>query len=185
MIAAAVLAAGESRRFDGIKAIALWQGEPLVRRVARIAREGGCDPIWIVTGAHQEQVCAACDLPDVKFVQNPQWSSGIGSSVAIAARQALEHSSTSALLLLTVDQIRLDVAVVERLVESFNTGNRGIVACRYGGTVGIPAIFDREHFQPLTKLSGSRGAKSYLQNRSRVIDWEHGAEDADRRLPER
>ena len=138
-----------------------------------------------MTGAHADAVRAACDLPDVKFVQNSNWESGVGSSIALAAERANERSSVEALLLLTVDQFRLERPVVRRLLDRFDAENGGIVASRYAGTVGVPAIFGREHFEALGQLSGDRGAKTYLQNRSVLIDWAEGAEDADRHLPER
>ena len=50
-----LLAAGEGRRYGGIKQLADIQGEPMVRRAARAALGHGV-PVVVVLGAHAEQV---------------------------------------------------------------------------------------------------------------------------------
>ena len=54
-------------------------------------------------------------------------------------------------------------ALLNRLVEVFETGERGIVASSYAETVGAPALFARSHFSELSALRGDRGAKSVLE----------------------
>ncbi len=51
------------------------------------------------------------------------------------------------------------------LIEVFEGGEHGIVACAYAGTLGAPVLFARRYFGELTALSGDRGAKPILEAR--------------------
>jgi molybdenum cofactor cytidylyltransferase len=83
-----------------------------------------------------------------------------------------------------VDQPRIHTALLDRLIEVFEDGEREIVACAYAETVGAPALFSRRHFAELTALSGDRGAKSLLEARAAEvarIPFPEGAIDLDTR----
>ena len=75
-VAGILLAAGEGRRLGQPKALVEIGGEPLARRGVALLRDGGAAPIVVVTGA------VAVDLPGVLAVHNPDWRSGMGSSLA-------------------------------------------------------------------------------------------------------
>ena len=57
-----------------------------------------------------------------------------------------------------------------------------MVACEYGGNVGVPALFDRELFDELMGLEGDQGARAVLESgpdQVARIAWPAGAEDVD------
>jgi len=64
------------------------------------------------------------------------------------------------------------------LIETFTTERRA-VGSRYDGSIGVPAIFPRAHFDRLYALEGDRGAKSLLRGDVVAIDWPDGAVDVD------
>ena len=53
-------------------------------------------------------------------------------------------------------------AVINNLVMAFRSNSKGIVASKYSGTVGVPALFGREYFAALAALSGAAGAKQII-----------------------
>jgi CTP:molybdopterin cytidylyltransferase MocA len=185
MIAACVLAAGGSRRFGATKQLEQVGDESWVRRTARLAREAGCAPVLVVTGADADRVSAALDgLPGVETVHHPGWRGGMGSSIAAGVRALGRREPCSGVLLLTCDQLALDREILERLLEAFDGTPRGVAASAYAGTVGIPVVFGRGWLPRLAELDGDRGAKGLLLEDPGLrtdVDWPAGAEDRDRR----
>lgn len=189
MILGAILAAGRSSRFGSPKQLAEIDGEPLVLRVARQLQAGGCDRVGVVVGAYVEPVVEAlAPLSDVKILKNSDWEEGIASSIRCAAQYALERPELDGLALFTVDQWRLDRALVKRMLQRFEGDSATIVTARYAGTVGIPALFGRDHLAALSGLVGDVGAKKVIVEngpRALTIDWPQGAEDCDLHPPRR
>jgi molybdenum cofactor cytidylyltransferase len=52
--------------------------------------------------------------------------------------------------------------VIAQLVAAQHASGRNIVAARYAGRHGAPALFLREHFATLTHLTGEEGARNLL-----------------------
>ena len=95
-VAGVLLAAGEGSRFGRPKALVELNGQTLAERGVRLLRAGGADPILVVTGA------ADVSLPGTDIVFNPDWRTGMGSSLRAAlraldsppdSRRALDSSS--------------------------------------------------------------------------------------------
>ncbi|MGH9456538.1 MAG: nucleotidyltransferase family protein [Thermoanaerobaculia bacterium] len=159
-VAAVVLAAGGSRRMGQPKVLIEIDGETLVRRAARRAREAGCDPVFVIAGAGAEAVAAAVSGLDVRVVENRDWSRGIGSSIATGARAATEERAAAVLVVLA-DQPDVEPAHLGRLIAAFRAGHDR-AGTTYGDATGVPAIFGAAWFPSLCRLDGDRGAKDLL-----------------------
>ncbi len=121
-IAAIILAAGASTRLGTPKQLVLYQGEPLLRRVARSALEAGASPVLVVLApafhpstqpqkrldrsAHTAiQTSPSSTIPDlstqalaglpVTLVANPDHDSGMGSSLRAGMAALLARASRS------------------------------------------------------------------------------------------
>lgn len=177
---AAVLAAGESQRFGRSKVLESLQGETLVRRAARLAREVCGDRSILVVGHEGTAVSAAAgDAPQFVIV-NDRYEDGIGSSIALAAK-AVSHVA-DALLLLLADQPLVTAGHLRALIAHWDGADAAIVATAFSGTTGPPVLFPRSAFTALGKLSGDQGAKALLQNPEfdlRAIPFEDAAIDID------
>lgn len=172
-----VLAAGGSRRLGSPKQLLSWQGRSLVRRAVDAALGAGCQPVYVVVGCRGPEVSAELSDADVVIVSNPAWEEGLSTSIAAGVRAATATAHPDALLLLLVDQPHVSAAVLECLLAAFDGG---IAASRYGGTLGVPAVFGRHHFQALAHLSGDRGARSLLESAGVcAVDFEAGVVDID------
>lgn len=162
-IAALILAAGASRRLGRPKQLLALDGTPLVRLAVERASESHCDGVFVVVGAHRERVLAALAGLEIELVENSSWERGIGGSIHAGVR-ALDGSSTpySAVLIMTVDQYRVSPLHLNRLCEHYDAGH-DVVASRYSGTVGIPALFGESYFPALRTLEQGQGAKAILR----------------------
>jgi molybdenum cofactor cytidylyltransferase len=158
MIALAVLAAGASRRYGSPKQLALIDGETLLHRAARVAATWASRRddrrAFVVLGAHLIDV-------DLEVVINPHWEEGLSTSIHAAVHAARD---AEALLIMLCDQPGVTADDLERITRV----DAPIVAASYDGTVGVPALFQRAHFDALLALRGDHGAKPLLENAATV-----------------
>jgi CTP:molybdopterin cytidylyltransferase MocA len=59
------------------------------------------------------------------------------------------------------DQPHFSTTVIAKLVASI-TVDKTIASARYGGRLGVPALFSRVHFKELRTLKGAEGARQIL-----------------------
>ena len=154
-IAGVLLAAGEGSRLGGPKALVEVAGTRLVDRGVALLRDGGTAPVVVVTGA--------VDVPllGVITVHNPDWRSGMASSLA-AGLGAVPADCTAAVIAL-VDQPLIGPDVVRRLVAAYLCGARVAVAS-YGGKLRNPVLLARDEWAGVLALAtGDVGARPYLR----------------------
>ncbi len=163
MLSIVIMAAGESRRFEGCKLLAHVDGVSMLHRTTMVARELVDSPmqIFAVTGAWHEEIQQAQDrgeIVDVSLFYNPDWEQGLGNSIAFAVKQLPDE--TDQLLILLADQVAIKPEELEHLSK---TAEGSDIACAiYSGKRGVPAVFSRKVFPMLSELKGDRGAKDLL-----------------------
>jgi CTP:molybdopterin cytidylyltransferase MocA len=154
-VAGVLLAAGEGKRLGTPKALVELGGRRLVDRGADLLREGGTAPVLVVTGA------VAVTVPGVTLVPNPDWRTGMGSSLAAGLR-ALPGDCAAAVIAL-VDQPLIGPEVVRRLLAAYRAGAELAVAT-YDGRVRNPVLLARGHWAGvLAAAEGDAGARPYLR----------------------
>ena len=143
----------------------MYEGEPLVRRIAAAAVEAGADPVVVVLGANWEMIAPALlGLASVATALNLEWSKGLASSLTTGLSTLFALTPCDAVLVTLADQPLVDAAALRLLIAAFD-GERRIVASAYDDTVGVPAVFGREHLDALMHLTGDAGAGSWLRGR--------------------
>ncbi len=179
-IFAAVLAAGTSSRFGSTKQLAKFSGEPLAARACRAAVGAFGVRTALVVGHARHAVAQAC-MPFPGFlVVNDEFASGLGASLARAAR-ALGHVA-DALVVVLADQPLVTTAHLSALAARWSGRPDGIVATRFSDTLGPPCLFGRASFSELASLSGDAGARGVLTDRRfelREVRFEPAAVDID------
>jgi nicotine blue oxidoreductase len=150
-----LLAAGEGKRLGTPKALVELGGRRLVDRGADLLRDGGTAPVLVVTGA------APVTVPEVVLVPNPDWRTGMGSSLAAGLR-ALPGECTAAVIAL-VDQPLIGAGVVRRLIAAHQTGAELVVAA-YHARARNPVLLARRHWAGvIAAATGDTGARPYLR----------------------
>ncbi len=148
----AVLAAGLSSRFGGNKLETKCLGKPLGRWVLDAVQDAGVGPGAIVTGPE-----GATFARDWRALVNPDPERGLGSSLAIAARAALDEEANTLLVLLA------DMPLVTAEYLSELAAARAPAATRQlDGRPGVPALLDRELLRQAATLTEDRGAGPLL-----------------------
>lgn len=153
-VAGLLLAAGEGRRFGGPKAEVELAGERLVDIGVRILTEGGCEAVVVVSGATELVV------PGAEVVANPDWASGMGSSLRTGLA-ALAAVRADAVVVMLVDTPWVSAAAVRRLVAS--AGGASAAIATYDGRRGHPVLLDTAVWPEVSDLAvGDVGAKAWM-----------------------
>ena len=182
-VAAVVLAAGGSIRFGKPKQLAIFHGEPLVRRIVTAAKDAGCAPVVVVVGASAAQITPALAGLPVSIIEHPNWSNGLGSSIAVGVMHAASITpDLDAAILLACDQPFVNAVMLRQLILVHRENKKPIVASAYAETLGVPALFDRSCFGDLLQLTGDSGAKGIILARRHDVapfDFPAAAVDID------
>jgi CTP:molybdopterin cytidylyltransferase MocA len=164
-VAGLVLAAGESRRLGRAKALLEIDGERLVDRAVRVLHEAGCTTVYVVTGAAPLGEVSAHASGPVTVIDNPEWPTGMGSSV----RRGLASVTEEAVVIMVVDTPGIGPAVVRRLIDAHSAGATAAVAT-YDGAPRNPVLLTREHFAAVSALAvDDVGARAYLATRPDIV----------------
>jgi molybdenum cofactor cytidylyltransferase len=182
-VGAIILAAGGSSRFGQPKPLLLFHGESFVRRAVRGAVEGGCACVIVVVGDAGDRIETELRKTSALIVKNLEWRRGLGTSIRCGLRHQLDlRPQLDAVVLLACDQPFVEARVITSLVAHWENSGKAIAACRYAGTLGIPALFDCACFESLLALPDASGAKTLIESRSGdvvQIEFEKGAIDID------
>jgi molybdenum cofactor cytidylyltransferase len=173
-----LLAAGASARFGSPKQLLPWNGTSLLRFSAEIALATPCRPVIVVLGCQAEACARELEGLPLTLVVNPEWSDGIGRSLAegVAALDARAPSLNGVLVMLA-DQPTVTSAILGQLLASWSPPKFPIAAIRYGEGCGVPAVFDRHYFPELRLLAGDRGARSLIfREKARVAAVDVGSD---------
>jgi nicotine blue oxidoreductase len=175
-VAGVLLAAGEGSRFGQPKALVEFGGQTLAERGVNLLRAGGADPILVVTGA------VPLELDGTLTVDNPQWRTGMGSSLR-AALQALTAAragagagagaaagaaagadrDVGAVVVALADQPLVGAEAVARLIAAHRDGASVAVAA-YDGQPRNPVLLAREHWpEVIETATGDQGARTFLR----------------------
>jgi CTP:molybdopterin cytidylyltransferase MocA len=172
-----VLAAGEGRRYGMPKALVPYDGRLLVQRAADTLRSAGCPHVVVVLGAQATQVLAAApDLPTP--VINPEWATGMGSSLR-AGLAALSGTPAEAAVVLLVDMPGVTPISVRRVAALTAPG--ALAMGGYGDRRGHPVLLGRDHWAGVARVAtGDKGARDYLRSHAvQVVDVADVADDQD------
>ncbi|MGH6789803.1 MAG: NTP transferase domain-containing protein [Pseudolabrys sp.] len=168
-IAAVVLAAGRSTRMGAInKLIAEMGGKPLVRIAAEQALASRASPVIVVTGHQKEKVEAALKGLNVRFVHNPDYAEGLGTSLK-AGIAAVPENADGAIVCLG-DMPQVDAALIDRLLATFDP-ERGalIVVPTIDGRRGNPVVWARRFFHELMGIGGDIGARHLIGSYAEAV----------------
>jgi CTP:molybdopterin cytidylyltransferase MocA len=154
-VAGVLLAAGEGKRLGTPKALVELGGRRLVDLGIDLLRDGGTAPVLVVMGAVRFSV------PGVLSVHNPDWATGMGSSLAAGLRALPENCAAAVIAL--VDQPLIGVDAVRRLIAAYLAGAEMVVAT-YHGKPRNPVLLARRHWAGVLEAAvGDAGARPYLR----------------------
>lgn len=164
-LAIAVLAAGQSRRFgEKDKLAAPFRGKLLGHHVCDALEGIAASHRWVITSREDHPCSVGWREAGFDIIVNGAAEQGMGSSVALAARQA-DQAGADALLLCLADMPLVPASHYAALVATLQTSDEcDIIASSGGETPMPPACFRSSRFAELMVLQGDSGARHLLQS---------------------
>jgi molybdenum cofactor cytidylyltransferase len=170
-VAIVILAAGSSSRMGRSKQLLEINGEPLLRRCARVALDVNQGPVIIVVGANERPHRDIVEDLPLHIISNHFWKTGMGSSIKTGLNYLLQVAPEAKGAILSVcDQPALSKQHLETLIQKFKGGKKKIIASSYSNANGVPVLFGRSFFSNLLLLGDEHGAKKILQQFPKEVD---------------
>jgi molybdenum cofactor cytidylyltransferase len=156
------------------KALLPWGYTTVLRQVIGEVRASGPGEVLLVTGSHREALLKETEPLDIATHHNPDWESGMGSSLASGVREVRgRYPQAGALLVVLVDQPLLSRGYLRRMRKEHGAYPDHIIASDYGVFAGVPALFPRRYWPDLEALGGDRGARGVIaahKGTCRILD---------------
>lgn len=165
MIAAIVLAAGKSERMGQPKALLTYRGVTFLDRILLAIENSEISETIVVVGHNREEIASQVRLGVV--VSNPDYESGMVTSLKVGIRALPDEASGAAIFL--VDHPMIDEKTINALVSRFEPGV--IIAPVYDGRRGHPVLFSRTVLYEILELPDTIGANAVVRRKpDRVIE---------------
>lgn len=177
-VAGLILAAGRAQRM-GIngphKLLAEFGGKPLIRRTAETLLASDAKRTAVVVGHRADELSAALSSLDILLVNNPDYLSGMASSI-VTGFSIPELTNVDGILVMLADMPLVTTDHINSLTGMFRSANGdAIIRSVCNGTQGNPIILPRSTYELVRGLKGDAGAKDIVAHfKSRVLDVEIG-----------
>ncbi|MBB4291468.1 molybdenum cofactor cytidylyltransferase [Rhizobium leguminosarum] len=174
-----VLAAGQARRMgEGRphKLLAEFNGVPLIRRSVMTALSSEATAVIVVTGHRKDDIEAALSGLDILTTHNPDYASGMASSLATGFSVQQARSADGVLVMLA-DMPGVSSGDLDRLISAFRqSSGQSIIRAASGGKRGNPVILPKSLFDEVLRLEGDVGARHLVETSGvPVVDVDIGS----------
>lgn len=158
MVTAVILAAGESRRMQTPKALLKVGKESFVECIARKSKEAGIGVVYIVTGAHRDEIQQHMSGKyDVDLIFNFRYPEGQLSSLKEGLRNL--PTGSNAALVWPVDLPLVKTETVKLLLKEQASGRKHLTIPTFNSRHGHPVIYDVHAIHSALSLRSSQTAK--------------------------
>jgi molybdenum cofactor cytidylyltransferase len=167
--AALVLAAGGSSRLGRPKQLLPWETTSLLGHVTAAVRTWPVDLVCVVLGSRASEVWEAVDLRFIEVVVNPEWESGMASSLRAGLCHLATLRNVEAAFIAMGDQPAIDDSVPGALVAVRSRTGLPAAAPVYRGVRSNPVLFERSLWPFLMTLDGDQGARRFLHDHPELV----------------
>lgn len=154
-----ILAAGESSRLGYPKQIAKYKDKTLLQFAIDAANGCEAHKRILVLGANRDEIKKTFPGSSIPNIPNPHFEKGMSSSLKIGLEYMLKFDPPDQVIIMLCDQPFVDAKILNKLIATQAKEGKGIVACGYSKTVGVPILFGKAYFKELMGLKGDEGAK--------------------------
>jgi molybdenum cofactor cytidylyltransferase len=161
MISAILLAAGESRRMGDFKQLLPLRGKTFVECCVDQLLATSLDEVIVVTGHRHLEVQQALAGRPVRFAFNPDYQSGMSSSILCGVRAL--NDSTSAILIALADQPQIQASLISKVIAAYQTERPLLVVPVYADRRGHPIILDARLRDEILALDPAQGLRQVVQ----------------------
>ena len=161
-VSAILLAAGESKRIGRQKLLLNLGDKTILEHSIDNLLGSKVSEVIVVLGYGAKETMPALASRPVKVMENHLYRQGMSTS--IIAGLCLTDSRASALMLYLADQPLIQPVIIDRLIEAFESGGKGIVVPVHMNKRGHPVIFSIRYKEELMKLKGDVGGREIIRS---------------------
>ena len=153
-----LLAAGNSKRFNGNKLLVIYKEKPIYMHIVEKVLDLKVNKIICVT--QYEEIKEALLNTNINVVMNDNSSLGISSSIKLGINF---DKNDDGYMFMVCDQPFISVQTLKSVIDNFINGDKGIVCVGCGDNKGNPVIFSKRYINELLSLEGDSGGKRILK----------------------
>lgn len=177
-----ILAAGNSSRMGEPKQLLPFEGKTFLQITIDAALGSQATSRIVVLGADKDEIKKTFRADSIPVIHNPNWEKGMASTMQKGLNYLTKYKGPDQVIILLCDQPFVDSAIIDALIEAQKTTGKGIVACKYSDTLGVPVLFTKTYYPEMLALKGSEGAKKLIYahlDDVAEVDYPKGAVDID------
>jgi CTP:molybdopterin cytidylyltransferase MocA len=160
-IAAIILAAGRSSRMGANKPLLPVGPSSVIERMVDTVSRAAIGDIIVVTGHDPDAIAPALTGRPARLVRNADYDRGMFSSVRTGAAALAEDAE--AFFVLPADCFLVRTEVLERLIEQFRGGGRGVLHPCCCGVRGHPPLLSARYRPALLRADDRQDLRGFLR----------------------
>ena len=164
MICAIVLAAGLSSRMGVQKLLLPFGGKTVIAHIIDQLLASNVDEVHVVVGHQAERISAELSVRAVSIVKNPNYKSGMLSSVRCGLQSLPEKCR--AVMVVLGDQPSITTGLIDQMLQSFAATEKNILVPLYKGKRGHPILFSSHYRDEILTQYGDVGLRGLLHGHS-------------------
>ena len=164
MICAIVLAAGLSSRMGVQKLLLPFGGKTVISHIIDQLLGSTVGEVHVVVGHQAERISAELSGRAVSIVNNPNYTSGMLSSVRCGLRNLPEKCR--AVMVVLGDQPSITTELIDQMLQSFAATEKSILVPLYKGKRGHPILFSSLYLDEILTQYGDVGLRGLLHGHS-------------------
>ncbi|MGZ3585046.1 MAG: nucleotidyltransferase family protein, partial [Ktedonobacterales bacterium] len=168
MIAAVILAAGQSKRMGQPKMMLPWHGTSVLGRVIEVFKAAGIEEAVVVTGGNREGAEQIAQSAEARTVFNEDYASQEMLSSLQAGLRALEPAAEAALIALG-DQPQIREDTIRVIVERYEQTHAPLVVPSYQMRRGHPWLVTRVMWEIIFGMRSPETPRDFLRKNGEGI----------------
>lgn len=161
MICAIVLAAGYSSRMGTQKLLLPFGEKTVISHIVDQVLSSSVEKVYVVTGHQAEQVTGELSGKPITIVNNPEYESGMLSSVRAGLRDTPQECK--AVLVALGDQPSITTELIDQMIQSFSSTEKKIIVPLHKGKHGHPILFSNTYRDEILTDYDDVGLRGILQ----------------------
>lgn len=164
MICAVVLAAGLSSRMGVQKLLLPFGGKTVIAHIVDQLLASTIGEVHVVVGHQAERISGELSGRAVSIVNNPNYKSGMLSSVRCGLRNLPKQCR--AVMVVLGDQPSITTELIDQMLQSFAATEKNILVPLYKGKRGHPILFSALYRNEILTQYGDVGLRGLLHGHS-------------------
>jgi molybdenum cofactor cytidylyltransferase len=168
LVAAVVLAAGQSTRMGSPKLTMKWGDTTIIGQVVDTLVSSGVNEILVISGGAHREIESALENKPVRIVLNPDFEQGEMLSSLKIGLTASKPEIRAALVVLG-DQPQMQEGVVEAVLDAYHSSGDPLIVPSYKKRRGHPWLVDRALWSQIQNLDSSKILRDFLHEHDEMI----------------